>query len=266
MSNKNQTYESKHRGLRQAGAQLLDIARSRVWPFLRRLLAPEYRKRYRAWVFQGYIVVSLVAFAVLTVFASLMNHFEIDLDVTHAVQSTTPGWFGTFLVWVSWPGYVTGSIVTIVSITCALLLFGLRWESLTAFATAVSAWLVNNVIKIAIQRPRPDSDLVDVFYQLTSYSFPSGHVMFYSAFFGFLAFLSFTLVSRKWLRYTLVSIFSLMVVLVGLSRIYLGQHWASDVVAAYLLGFLILTAAVRVYRWGQMRGMSNTGGNAREQE
>jgi undecaprenyl-diphosphatase len=140
-----------------------------------------------------------------------------------------------------------------------LVFLGLRWESLVASLTAGSATLINNIIKYAIRRPRPDNALVEVFQSLTSFSFPSGHVMFYTAFFGFMAFLSFTLVIHGWLRIVLVSLFSLLVLLVGLSRVYMGEHWASDVIGAYLLGFLILIAAIRIYRWGQQRRITATG-------
>jgi len=230
-----------------------EAVRSRVLPAARAWLAPEQRKRYRAWIFQGYILASLIAFAVLTVFASVVTHFDLDLRITLALQEAIPAWFGTVLLWVSWPGYVTGAIVTVGSLALVMTLLGLRLETLIALAAAGSSLLINTMIKSSIRRPRPGEDLVEVFQILTSYSFPSGHVMFYTAFFGFLAFLSYTLIKHGWLRALLVSLFSLLVLLVGLSRVYLGEHWASDVVGAYLIGFLILIAAVRIYRWGQQR-------------
>jgi membrane-associated phospholipid phosphatase len=234
--------------------------RSSVWPAVRAWFAPERRKRYRAWIFQGYILASLIAFSFLTVFASVVTYFNFDLEFTLAIQKSIPSWFGSILFWVSWPGYLTGSVLTVASLALLMLLLGLRWETLMALATAGSAGVINSIIKFAIRRPRPDESLVDVFQQLTTYSFPSGHVMFYTAFFGFMAFLSFTMIKRGWLRGLLVSLFSLLVLLVGLSRIYLGEHWASDVIGAYLLGFLILIAAIQVYRWGQQRRITNTGG------
>jgi undecaprenyl-diphosphatase len=232
---------------------LLETARSRVWATAQTWMEPDYRKRYRAWLFQGYILASLIAFVILAVFARLATHFDFDLEITLALQNSIPRWFGTLLYWVSWPGYVTGTIVGVGGVIGVLTLFGLRWESLIAILTAGSAALINNLIKFSIRRPRPDDSLVDVFQSLPSFSFPSGHVMFYTAFYGFMAFLCFTLIRRSWLRIVLVSLFSLLVLLVGLSRVYLGEHWASDVIGAYLLGFLNLIAAIRIYRWGQQR-------------
>ena len=92
-----------------------------------------------------------------------------------------------------------------------------------------------------------------MFQPLDSYSFPSGHVLFYAAFFGFLCFLGSTLLKGSWLRALLLIGLGALIALVGLSRIHLGQHWFSDVLAAYLLGSVWLALTVYVYRWGKDR-------------
>ncbi len=96
-------------------------------------------------------------------------------------------------------------------------------------------------IKLIVDRPRPSADLVNVISELKDYSFPSGHVLYFTTFVGFLLFLSYTLLKNSWWRTTLLIILGSMVALIGLSRIYEGQHWASDVLAAYLLGSVWLT-------------------------
>lgn len=75
--------------------------------------------------------------------------------------------------------------------------------------------------------------------------------MFYMAFFGFLLFLIFTLVKRVWWRYVLMTVLILLIALVGVSRMYLGEHWASDVVGGYLAGSLDLIVSIMFYRWGK---------------
>ena len=78
-------------------------------------------------------------------------------------------------------------------------------------------------------------------------------MLFFTAFFGFMMFLAYTLLKHSWWRTLLLVLLGAMVALIGLSRIYVGQHWASDVLAAYLLGSVWLAMSIFVYRWGKPR-------------
>jgi undecaprenyl-diphosphatase len=77
--------------------------------------------------------------------------------------------------------------------------------------------------------------------------------MFYVGFYGFLWFLAYTLLKRSWRRTLLLIFLGSLIGLIGFSRIYLGQHWPSDVLGAYLLGGLTLVAILQFYRWGKKR-------------
>jgi undecaprenyl-diphosphatase len=77
------------------------------------------------------------------------------------------------------------------------------------------------------------------------YSFPSGHVVTYVAFFGFAAHLAGIDVHSPTLSWLIILPCAGMIALVGPSRIYLGAHWASDVLGAYLLGGLWLGLVTR---------------------
>src|SRR6185503_7608434 len=92
---------------------------------------------------------------------------------------------------------------------------------------------------------------------LPTKSFPSGHVVMVTTFYGFLAFLVFTLLKPSWGRTALLVVFAALIVLMGPSRIYLGQHWFSDVMGAYLLGGLWLALTIMFYRWGKQRFFRN---------
>ena len=154
---------------------------------------------------------------------------------------------------ISWPGFGPQSVIITGLIILLILGFGLQWEALTAIIAALFSLAINVLIKDLIQRPRPTAPLVHVFDTLNSYSFPSGHVTFYTGFFGFIGFLAFSLLKPSLKRTLLLVFFGSLVLLIGASRIYLGEHWASDVLGAYLLGILTLVAIMQLYRWGKTR-------------
>jgi undecaprenyl-diphosphatase len=150
---------------------------------------------------------------------------------------------------ISWPGYQPQAILLVVAVVLPIYALGFRWEAVMCGLSTAGTHLLNLAIKAIVHRPRPSADIVHAFRILEDFSFPSGHVMFYLGFFGFLWFLAYTLLSRSWKRTLLLLLLGSLVGLVGLSRIYLGEHWASDVLGAYIAGSLALVVAIQVYRY-----------------
>jgi len=225
------------------------------WRNARDWIASKRLRRLRIYIFQGYVLLALIAFSGLALLAYTVPVFQPDVYITRDLQAAMPAGFGVLMQWISWPGYFLQSSVIVFTVTLLLATIGLRWEALMALLFGIGTGALNTLIKIVIQRPRPGADLVNVFQALDSYSFPSGHVMFYTAYFGFLLFLSFTLLKRTWLRYLFITVLLILIALVGVSRMYLGEHWASDVLGGYLLGSLVLILAVMIYRWGKERSV-----------
>jgi len=115
-----------------------------------------------------------------------------------------------------------------------------------AIATGVSA-ILGIVIKNIIQRPRPIGQSVEVFANLLDKSFPSNHVLTYTVFFGLLYYL-FSQFPKGGIFILFIRLVSLLLIfLIGFSRIYLGVHWFSDVVAGYTLGILFLHSSIKIY-------------------
>lgn len=216
------------------------------------IAAPPLR-RYRAMLFSFLLVSAIGTFAFLTFLVEKIPSFPIDLQITKAIQSINYPLFNWLMRLISWPGFSPQSII--ISILIGLLFFvsGLRWESVTSLLAALVSGMTNELVKGLIQRPRPSIDLVDVFQALTSYSFPSGHVMFYTTVFGFVWYVIYTLLKRSLIRSLLLILIGIFILLVGISRIYLGQHWASDVLGAYLLGGFLLGGIILLYEGGKQR-------------
>ena len=210
-------------------------------------------RRYRTYLFQFVLITTTGAFALLTFLVKTTPSFPIDLAITRTIQSIDFPLFDKLMIVISWPGFSPQSFLLCALIVIIIYVLGLHWESVAALIAAFLPALINVLIKEYIQRPRPAVDLVQVFRILDSYSFPSGHVMLYVGFFGFLGFLAFTLMKPSWMRMALLTIYGIFILLVGVSLIYLGQHWASDVLGAYLLGSLILVGIIQFYRWGKGR-------------
>jgi membrane-associated phospholipid phosphatase len=210
-------------------------------------------RRCRARIFQIYAFVAIVGFLVLAFFVSTSANLPLDVTLTRDFQSLTSFDLTVFMNLVSWPGYTPQAIFIVLGLVIVIYFAGLRWEAVAAGLGALGVQAINLLVKYAVHRPRPSSNLVEVARKLSGYSFPSGHVMFYTAFFGFLAFLAYTLFRPSWIRTVLVAFFSGLVIFVGPSRVYLGAHWSSDVLGGYLLGSLGLLAIIRVYSWGKDR-------------
>ncbi len=214
-------------------------------------------RHYRAYLFQGYLIAATFAFFALFVLAQQFAYFSFDLPVARAIQSVRDPAITFIMEFISGLGFNP-----LVYLLCALVMLfvyvvGLKWESVMLLFAAVGVSVLGAIVKLVVHRQRPSADLVNVFSRLNDYSFPSGHVLLFTAFLGFLLFLIFTLTPRSWVRTLGLVFMTALVALVGISRVYLGEHWPSDVLGGYLLGSLWLVVTVYVYRWGKPRFFVN---------
>lgn len=100
--------------------------------------------------------------------------------------------------------------------------------------------ILNQMLKFILQRPRPTEFRI---INEVGYSFPSGHSMMSMAFYGFLIYLIYESINKKYLRMFLIVFLSILIIMIGISRIYLGVHYTSDVCA----GFLVSMAYLIIY-------------------
>lgn len=105
---------------------------------------------------------------------------------------------------------------------------------------------LNQLLKRIVQRPRPtEYRLIDE----SGYSFPSGHSMVSAAFYGLLIYIIYNKVKNKYLKYSLITLLSILIVAIGVSRIYLGVHYTSDVLAGFLISICYLIVFTKSIRW-----------------
>ncbi|MEP7198598.1 MAG: phosphatase PAP2 family protein [Chloroflexota bacterium] len=224
-----------------------------VAPAVKAAVAPKPVRKYRARLFQIYVIVAVIAFGTLALFASFTNYFPLDLTITLAVQSINFRAFDIVMRYLTIIGFAPQVLLLWALIVLYIYVTGLKWESVMALFAVVGASVIGAAAKLIVNRPRPDAGLVNVIDKLTDTSFPSGHVLFYVSFVGFLWFLCYTLLKPSWRRTLALIVFGATVALSGVSRIYLGEHWPSDVLGAYLLGSVWLAITIAVYRWGKPR-------------
>ncbi len=103
--------------------------------------------------------------------------------------------------------------------------------------------IINLIIKEIIKRPRPG---VTRLVNESGYSFPSGHAMTSIAFYGFLIYLIYKRIQNKYLKWALIIVLCILIFLIGFSRIYLGVHYASDVISGFIAGAIYLIIFIKI--------------------
>lgn len=208
-------------------------------------------RRYGAWLFYAFVVFSIPALVALSIMAHTTKVFSFDVPLTQSMQQFNPPWFDRIMHVLDWIG-VGGQAVALICLVIAILyLIGWRWAAVVGAVDAAGIWAVNLLIGHVVGRPYSTPDqFAQVTIHLTKPSFPSGHVDSFIAFYGFMCYLVYTRVTRPWLRIPIFTIFCALIVLVGPSRVYMGQHWPSDVLASIFLGPIWLALMLYVYHRG----------------
>jgi membrane-associated phospholipid phosphatase len=203
----------------------------------------------RAWLV-AFVCSILFAFLAILVGLWGLPYFSGDLAVSRLVQELPGSVTAQAMHFISLAGdnAIEASILVAVA---ALILFLMKAKKEAAIL--IGAVLVSQILKITIKqligRPRPTTEHVNVLFSAQEiFSFPSGHTVHYTVFFGLLFFFAFTLVKPVTLRWSLCLLFGGMIAVIGLARIFLGAHWVSDVIGGYLLGGAVLAAGIGAHR------------------
>lgn len=161
---------------------------------------------------------------------------EADVVTTLRFQRRRHPVLARIMETVSWLGFRPQSLAMPAAAIAGALIAGFRRDALF-MACAWAASMVSYTTKRLVRRPRPaGGGIVVADANLRDSSFPSGHVLHYVVFWGFFTYLWYTRLRGTWLRWGPVALLTSMIATVGPSRIYLGHHWLTDVLASYSLG------------------------------
>ena len=193
-------------------------------------------------------------FVAITVLARLYHTFPGDEWALQELRQLRTGWLDGVVVavstigqggigwWLAIPWIPVAAVATVLAMR--------RWADAAFLAAAACGPALNLGIKELVARPRPDAELWLVME--SGFAFPSGHAVFAASFLGALVWLvgrSKTLDARPVARRTAQAALLLLILAVGFSRVYLGVHWPSDVIAGFLFGcvYLFLLASARAW-------------------
>ncbi len=130
-----------------------------------------------------------------------------------------------------------GAIFLIILAMTLLILIKDKKIGLSILSNLVIITVLNQLLKIILQRPRPTDYRI---IEETGYSFPSGHSMISMAFYGYLIYLIYKYVKNKYIKWISIVLLSILICSIGVSRIYLGVHYTSDVLGGFFISISYL--------------------------
>lgn len=192
-------------------------------------------------------IVSLLGFSVLAFLLTQHHLAAFDTVIIAFSESLETAWLTSVMKFFTFIGE-TGS-VTVIAICTAIFLFVVlkhRWELLLLAVVMTGTGLLNTVLKNYFQRIRPDTHRL---IEVGGFSFPSGHAMGAFSFYGILAFILWRHMKTRRSRNFLLVTSILMIIAIGFSRIYLGVHYPSDVLASYFASGFLLSVFIPVFQY-----------------
>jgi undecaprenyl-diphosphatase len=190
------------------------------------------------WLLSGVVILSL--------FARRAQFLPGDRTITARLQKLRSPWARRFFFTISEVGFSHISIPLVLGVSGIFWALRFRLEAIFILLTSSSS-VLNALVKRFIKRPRPTKELVTVVRVINEPSFPSGHVMHYTNFYGLLIYLLATNWRSGKLRNGLITICTLLIICIGPSRVYLGAHWPTDAMAGYLYGGLWFAGLMAFY-------------------
>lgn len=198
----------------------------------------EFLKQNTRWFF---LVILLVAFAIITQAVLQQEILQIDEIIYKWVhQVFNHDIFYNFFLFIT--DFGSASVLIIICLLSFFLAKKRRY-GMSITINLLVIFILNIILKNIFQRPRPENLML---ITETGFSFPSGHSMVSMAFYGYLIYLAYKKIYNIPARNTTCILLSLLIILIGISRIYLGVHYASDVLGGFCLGAAYLIIYIKI--------------------
>ncbi|WP_082482394.1 phosphatase PAP2 family protein [Chryseobacterium sp. Leaf394] len=191
-------------------------------------------------LFKSTLITLLVIFIVLAVFVFVAPPEFLDIHISEEIQEKQTPLLNKIMIWISWFGQpLTAGAIVILS-SFSLFIFKFKREAVLILSTLLSS-ILGLGLKMLVNRPRPSKDLVVLLEETKFQSFPSGHVLFYTVFCGalILIILRSKAIKNK-IKLFLIATCLSVIFFGSVSRVYLGAHWFTDVLGAFVLGVFIV--------------------------
>ncbi len=180
------------------------------------------------------MIICIMIFAFLSINIINKDLLEIDSFIYNLIKDYISDNLTIFAIIITNFG---GIFVYIILVLFLFLWFKDNKVAFSVFLNLILVSSLNFLIKNIFQRARPN---IFPIIRENGYSFPSGHSMISLAFYGYLIYLLYKKVNNKYLKLFGIVFLSILILLIGISRIYLGVHYASDVIGGFLLSLVYL--------------------------
>jgi membrane-associated phospholipid phosphatase len=185
---------------------------------------------------------SIIGFAYLVNRVIRLKETNFDMSVFTFIRPYISEAMTSFMVFITFLGTHKFLIpANLILIAYFLFIKKHRWYSIKVPVVAIGSVSIMLGLKTLFSRVRPTDPLLA---EVKGFSFPSGHAMSAMTFYGLILYLVYRYIKHPVLKWSLIVLLSLLIVLIGLSRVYLRVHYPSDVIAGFSMGLIWLVIAL----------------------
>ena len=184
-------------------------------------------------------IISFIIFLIIMILVTTNNIIQIDEAIYNNIISYRCAFLDTFFKIIT----QLANPIPVIIIISLLVIFLKRNDAILLSVNILTSLLLNQILKNVIARPRPNHLKL---IKETGYSYPSGHSMIALSLYATLIYISLKRIKNKKIRIAIISLLTLLILLIGLSRIYLGVHYPSDIIGGFFLAvsLIIMTSSI----------------------